>query len=243
MSLKTFFHLYGLQTSRHTYITALLTMAEQELITVAGSFRIEDKCIPYDAKNNFGSQFLESLLYLSSNDEIKVDIDHCMIGNATAPLPVVPQSGEGDLFGALVRRKIVDTSPLYNSVSLFNLSIPKLAEDSLPPDIASVVHAATIPRTFPTRSTPITAATTALEPEENQNERKSETSTSLIVQQRQLRADAIRTALMERHQQQRLQRPYFSTVSKGEFSDVLNGTAFHIGLIQQPNNHATAIPR
>ena len=169
---------------------------------------------------------------------MKVDIDHYMIENAsTTPLPIVPQSGEGDLFGALVRRKIVDTSPLYNSVSLFNLSIPKLAEDSLPPDIATIMHTTT-PRLFPTTSTSITTT----EFEEKQNDRKTESTASLIVQQRQLRADAIRTALTERYQQQQLQRPYFSTVSRGEFSDVLNGSTFRIGLIQQPNNHSTIIP-
>ena len=137
-----------------------------------------------------------------------------------------------------MKRKISKQSSLYNSVGLFSLSIPQLVEGSNPPDVSSAI--------IPAQQLALTAAkeeeAEVVAPSAAATPPQPENAFILQLRQRQERDDADRRAQARLHDAARLQRPYFTAASSGEFSDVLHGHDFHIGLLRQPNSRAAVVP-
>jgi hypothetical protein len=112
-------------------------------------------------------------------------------------------SKKGDLFGALIGRKVDTDSRLYQSQNLFNLSIPHLI-DSEAPELFT-------PKEI------IEDHTYHSDILEFQNEANE------VASPYELEHKAVDVSAPQ-YNNPLLSRPYFSVASQAEFSDVLNGT-------------------
>jgi hypothetical protein len=112
-------------------------------------------------------------------------------------------SKKGDLFGALIGRKVDSDSKLYQSQTLFNLSIPHLIDNA--PELF-------IPKDIVEDHTPLS----------NFQNEANDTTSYVEFEHKSIHVTA------PQYNNPHLSRPYFSVASQAEFSDVLNGTDIYI---------------